>query len=476
MRAAPAIAAVIVHCLTATAQLAAQAGDSATLTLETAISRALQLGDEVRMAAARTDVADAQVTVARAAGLPQLRLNAAQTHVMESARAHAVGSIFNQPNTYVANLNVSQSVFQGGRVIASARAAGRVRAASAAEESETRHQIAFDVQRAYLQALFAARVTEIQAESYRLAGERVTQAEQLLAAGRAARYDALRARVEYANIEPLVIQARSDADQAQLDLKRLVNIPANQALHLTTSVDSLLIAQMVQRARAVEDLDVQAAAERRPVVRAADFVARARRDAVAVARADYLPTVGVSAQLGYGAFPLSGFPSQRGRFEPVPCPEGSDPERVCTRQNGGWFPDRSVAVTVSWPIFQGLRTRGNVSLARAQAELAELQLVQTREAVAIEFSRARDELARAEALYSARLETVAEADEAFRLASLRFTRGLATQLEVSDAQLALTTAQTTEARARYDLYLAAAALARAGGIAPVLDETLLDAR
>jgi hypothetical protein len=58
---------------------------------------------------------------------------------------------------------------------------------------------------------------------------------------------------------------------------------------------------------------------------------------------------------------------------------------------------------------------------------------------------------------------VGEADEAFRLASLRFNRGLGTQLDVSDAQLALATARTDEARATYDVYLASATLARSLG-------------
>ena len=53
--------------------------------------------------------------------------------------------------------------------------------------------------------------------------------------------------------------------------------------------------------------------------------------------------------------------------------------------------------------------------------------------------------------------------EAFELATLRFSRGLGTQLEVSDAQLARLTAETNEARAIYELHLAAAELARALG-------------
>jgi outer membrane protein TolC len=43
---------------------------------------------------------------------------------------------------------------------------------------------------------------------------------------------------------------------------------------------------------------------------------------------------------------------------------------------------------------------------------------------------------------------------------LRLARGVGTQLEVSDAQLALLRARSTDARAVFDLYLAVAELAR----------------
>jgi outer membrane protein len=78
-------------------------------------------------------------------------------------------------------------------------------------------------------------------------------------------------------------------------------------------------------------------------------------------------------------------------------------------------------------------------------------------------ARARAELRRARAVFTAGQQNAAEAEEAFRLASLRYTRGLSTQLEVSDAQLALLTAQSTAARASYDLFLASADLARSLG-------------
>lgn len=452
-----------------TSAASAQTADSLPLTLAAAIASALRTGDEARAAALRVDVADAQVTVAQAAALPQLRLNATQTHVMESARAQAVGAVFNQPNTYNTNASFSQPLFQGGRLTAGRRAARRVRESARLNESEERAQVALDVQRAYLQALFSARALEIQTSAYALAGERVIQAEQFERAGRAARYDVLRARVEQANIEPNVIQARGDAELAQLELKRLVNAPLDRPLKLVTVIDSATVERIVAQAEAA------GATAERAALRSAELVAAARRDAVSAARADLLPSVSFNAQLGYLAFPVSGFPPGRGRLEPVTCPAGSAPDRVCTQQNGGWFPDRSMNVAVSLPLFDGMRARGNIALARAQARLAELDLVQERERIRIEVASARENLDRAKALYSARRQTVSEADEAFRLASLRFTRGLGTQLEVSDAQLALITAQMTEARAVYDLYLAAASLSRALGVSiPVIESSGAD--
>ena len=78
-------------------------------------------------------------------------------------------------------------------------------------------------------------------------------------------------------------------------------------------------------------------------------------------------------------------------------------------------------------------------------------------------SRARNELARALAAFGARQDNSAQADEAYQLAALRYQKGLSTQLEVTDAQYALLTARSTEAKATYDLYLAVADLARVRG-------------
>ena len=443
------------------ARLRAQGGvasaDTVRLSLREAVDLGLRAGEEIGLSAAQALSAEAQYDLARASLLPQLRLNSSYTRTFESARSNAVSAVFNQPNTYNVNANFSQTLFQGGRLLATARAANALADAAALTAEERKALFTVEVQRAYLGALLAERLAELQQTNLQLASARLTQVQQFHNAGRAAQYDVLRAKVERANIEPLAIQARNDRDLAHLDLKRLLNIPVEQPLALTTALDP-----QAAQAFVASYLDTTVVAER-PALRAAELLARSRRLAITAARAELMPTVTFFFQTGFQAFPPPGFgfPGTRGSLNAASCPAGSPDGRLC--QNGGWFEDRNMGIQLSWPVFDGLRARSALELARAQTRIAELELRIEREQVAVEVARARAELRRARAVFDARRETAAEANEAFRLASLRFSRGLSTQLEVSDAQLALLTAESSEARATIDLFLATAELARALG-------------
>ena len=439
------------------AQSAVTPTDTIRLSLHEAVTLGLRTGDEVRLSAAQALSAEAQYDLARASLLPQIRLSSSYTRTFESARSNAVSSVFNQPNTYNVNANFSQTLFQGGRLLATARAANALAAAAELTAEERTALYTVEIQRAYLGALLAERLAELQQTNLQLASARLTQVQQFHNAGLAAQYDVLRAKVERANIEPLTIQARNDRDLAHLELKRLLNFPVEQPLVLTTAIDPQAAQTFV-----AAYLDTAVVPER-AALRAAELTARSRRLAITAARAELMPTVTFFFQTGFQAFPPPGFgfPGTRGSLNAASCPAGSQPGRLC--QNGGWFEDRNMGIQFSWPVFDGLRAKSALDLARAQTRIAELQLRLERELVAVEVARARAELRRAKAVFDARRETAAEANEAFRLASLRFSRGLSTQLEVSDAQLALLTAESSEARATIDFFLATAELARSLG-------------
>ncbi|HSL71979.1 MAG TPA: TolC family protein, partial [Longimicrobiales bacterium] len=319
----------------------------------------------------------------------------------------------------------------------------------------TKARVSYDVQRSYLQVLFANRLVEIQSATFARAEAHLREVEKFATAGRAARYDVLRAKVQLANLEPDLIQSRGDRDIALLELKRLTNVPLGLPVVLTTAIDAATAEAVAAEVEANDDGSIE-----RPAVRAAELNASARHLGIRVARADFLPSITIFLQSGFQAFPTGNrFPPGLGQI--VDCPAGSPSTRVC--HNGGWFEDRSMGIQFNWPIFDGLRAKGNYDQAQAQALIADLQLAQERETVALEVAEARAAFQSAKALFEARKQNTSEAQEALRLATLRFGRGLSTQLEVQDAQLAAMQAETNEARAIYDYYLASAELARALG-------------
>lgn len=419
--------------------LGAQSTDTLRLGLEEAVTRVLRVSDESRIADAQVALVDAQVLSARSAGLPQVRLASSYQQIVQNARADIVGQVFNQRYNYNTNIQVQQSLFQGGRVVSASQAASRSERAAVATREETRALLAVGMQRTYLNVVFTKRLLEIQQRNLVLADERLAQTEQLERAGRSSRYEVLRARVERANLEPVVRQAESDQELAELELRRLLNLPLDRPLRLTTDLEASRVRALAEAAATSATTPPSGV---RASVRAAEATASARAAGIRVARADLLPSLNATVTTGYLALPrITGFPSG---FE---------------RANG-WYPDQSFQFFFSWPLFDGLRAKGAIDLAQAQAQLADYELRRVREQASIDVAGALSELARARAVATARETTVREAEEAFELASLRFTRGIGTQLEVSDAQLALLTARSTDARATFDLYLAVAELAR----------------
>jgi len=131
------------------------------------------------------------------------------------------------------------------------------------------------------------------------------------------------------------------------------------------------------------------------------------------------------------------------------------------RANLRW--NYSAALVLSWPIFEGGRTRARVSEAEAVlAEARERQRGLTLD-VGVEVERARRGIAAAKASIEVAGFALDSARERLRLAEGRYHAGVGTALEVSDAQLGLTSAAAQTVQARYDLATARAELMHALG-------------
>ena len=105
----------------------------------------------------------------------------------------------------------------------------------------------------------------------------------------------------------------------------------------------------------------------------------------------------------------------------------------------GWF----FGITGSWAIFDGLETVGLVKSARATLSQAKITYDDAVRQVELEIQQAYSNLQQDRELYASQSKNVDQAREALRLASARLGVGAGVQLDVLNAQLALTQAQST---------------------------------
>ena len=330
---------------------------------------------------------------------------------------------FGQVNQYNLGLQASQLLFAGGRVRAQGRIADASRRAAEIELGAQEAQLQLDVAAAYYDAVLSDRLVAI-AESTLVQTERTLENTRLARqVGNVAEFELLRAQVTRDNARPPVIQRRAQRDIAYLRLKQLLELPLEDSLALTTSLD--------EPAPAADSLPAAGGGTERAAVRQAEANVDIQEGRAAVARAAALPTVRVQSQ-----FARLGYPDDV-------LPAWSD-----------FVSDWNVSLSVSLPLFTGGRLSGERMAARADADEARLRLAQTRELAALDTRTAQATLAAAEAAYQASAGTVEQAERAYAIAEIRQQEGISTQTELGDSRIQLEQARANRAQSARDLRVA----------------------
>ena len=431
----------------------------------------------MRLARAQVDLARAQVRSARAGALPQvdgrvgytrtfasqfqsdgfslpdsMRFTPDPTATLEErvryieenaykAGLEGLGSLFGnlpfgQENTWTAGITGTQPLYAGGRVGAALRIASEYREAAELGLREQLADIELRVRDAYYRALLAQELETIAIAAVVQADTFMVQERLRRDAGTASDLDVLRAEVAAENLRPSLVAARNAASIATLDLKRLIDLPLDQPVRLTTPLAVPSAGELAE-----VQVDARTLLAQRAAVRAAERQVAIREQQVRIARAGYLPSLDLTVNYGRTAFPP-------GVFEL----SGQD-----------WRTDFTAGVLLRVPIFSGFRTGADVQQAQVNALSERLRLAQLRENVELQYQQALGEKQRAAADLAARSRTVEQAQRVYDLTVLRYQQGLATQLEVTDARLGALQARTNLAQAIAAFYLADAGVARSLG-------------
>lgn len=416
---------------------AAGAGETVAIDLESAVSTAIQNNRAIRISEYQLDQAAAAVGTASAEMNPQL----SYTWGGQRAKTTQTAAVNGQPvqvksiNTGYSNgLNVSWVLWTGGKIEGLIDAARYQK--DAAEEAVYLQEAAtkLDATTAYYQYLEAINLSDVSKESVDNLTGHLTNVQQQYAAGIVAKLDVLSSNVSLANAKQSYITAENAKKVAEANLSNIMRIPMNTNLTPSdTSFPEPEFTISMEQALAAAD------AGRWEIARA-QYAYLAAKEQVRSAKAGYLPSVSVSGGYNWADEDFPGF------------------------DNEGW----SVKGGLSWSLWDGGATNSKLQSAKAAMKEAEETLAQARESVALEVRQDYLNILAAREKIRATEAAVAEAEEAFKIATVRYKSGVGINLDVLDAQLNLNSARTNYITALYDYNVGLATLEKAIGIPAVI--------
>lgn len=295
------------------------------------------------------------------------------------------------------------------------------------ESENARDVVSYVVTSLYLQAVAGASRIETARSQVETAEALLTLATNQRNAGVTPGIDVVRAQVQRQAQRQRLIAAENEFEKQVLQLVRAIGLPAAQRVSLVDR--ELVVSQPILSL----DAAVKQAAEGRADYRAAIERVHAAEAAVRAAATEALPSVHVSADIGT----IGSAPSNARRTYSI-----SGAVRVSLFDEGR----------------RGREAENAARLRQRQAEAADfLQRIEADVRVAfLDVQASEQQLAVAR-------ERVALAKQELSLAEIRFRAGVTSNLEVIQAQNAVTAATDTEVAAVYAFNLAKASLARAVG-------------
>ncbi|SKA16677.1 Outer membrane protein TolC [Trichlorobacter thiogenes] len=405
------------------------------LTLEDCLKIAADKNLDIQKAKEYANYVQGRYVEERAAALPQLGLQAGFGYSKDDSTKALYGAAQMQANRTV-DLSLSQPLYTWGKIGAALRAA-EVGLKTADQQLRLFRQAAFrDVSIAFYDVLLAKELHRLAQENLAQKERHHTEAKRKFEAGVATDYDLLAAEVELQNARPELIRTENSIRTSRERLRFLLG--ADQA---ELDVTGMIEAKPEQVSGFDESLKI--ALDKRPELANQKLQIGINQELITIANADDKPRLDLKGTAGWHQL------------------EVSNPGPV--RQSDG--PAWNAGVYLTFPFFDGMRSRGKTQQARSDLRTSQLQEQKLRDSITLELRTARYNLAESAETINALSGTVKQAERLLQMAEKGFEYGVKTRLEVDDAQTNLLRAQSNLARANRDYLAASVNLRWAMGVA-----------
>ncbi len=419
-----------------------------TFTLSQGINHALSNSREFQVAQKDVELASEKVKEARAALLPQLKLNGGYTFNgdlptivldgnlppgfggprSDSTNAEALEIEIGAQHTFQGQAQVTYPLFTWGQLGNLYRQA--VLGKQAAERAlEAVHlDIELGVREAFHGVLLAQAFVEVTEQSLTQVERRYALAQEQKSTGVTTRLEVIRANVQVVNTRSQLIQAQNRRKLAEERFKLSLGLPLDRPIAIEGTLH-------VEHKSVDIEQAIATALARRPELQLIDLQEQIGEKRVKVAKASNKPMLSTFGNYSFND-------SERQSFDT------------------SW----NVGLAIQIPIFDGFATRAQVNQAHLSLDQIRVNKDQLLDGIKLEVKSAVFDLEAAQKLIEAQEGIVEQATEGLRIANVQHETGLITGVELTDVELSHKQAQVNRLQAIYDYTIAVARLERAIGV------------
>jgi outer membrane protein TolC len=411
------------------------------VTLDEAVTKAVESSHRLAEARARQQAAEATIEVRRRSDDPTLTASAGYTrtnHIDAFGVPQPDGRLRviypDIPDNYRTRLELVWPVYTAGRTDALERAARAEATATGSDLAAARLDLRLEVSRAYWALVTARETVQVLEQALATADRSLADVRSRVDAGILPPNDVSRSEAQRARSELLLVEARGRVEIVSIDLSRLMGLPAPATIEPAEALDGSTA--LSADAAALETEALASRPELAALKTRTDGV-NARLDAIASTRK-----------------PMVNFLSGYDVANPNP--------RIFPRQDK-WQPSFDISFNVSWQFWDSGRAKADRAEALANQLVLQERRNEVTQQIQADVRRQLVELATSRAALAPARLALSAAQETRRVVNDRFEAGVATTLDVLDAQLAEMQADLDRARVLADVRLNEARLTRVVG-------------
>ncbi|MFN2477376.1 MAG: TolC family protein [Chthoniobacterales bacterium] len=400
-------------------------------TLDQAILTALQRNPDIQRTRQEVERAKGLYIELRAQALPRVDATSNFSNTdpelfTSKGGPTASGGVFTSgsgrvTDTYNVNVQATQIIFAGGRVVSQIRGADFQRDSAYFAFRNAIDQVISTVRQQFNTVLLNRALIDVQQESVGLLQSQLQDQQNRFDAGTVPRFNVLQAQVALSNQNPNLITAQNNYRISRLQLAKTIGLDFDPARGDSPPLEA--VGQLFFEPRNIPVAEaIQIARDRRPFLKQQKANILNSAEQVRVARAGFFPQINATAA----------YRGQSSIFS-------DSPSDVST--------GAVLGASGNWAIWDMGATYGRMKQARALLQESKIIYDDDLRQVDLEVQQAFSNLKQNRELYRSQEKNVEQAEEAQRLAKARLDAGAGTQLDVLNAQVQLATARSTRLQA-----------------------------